>query len=105
MELDPSLAYLIPQNPEDLREHYITPDYLKRMRERAREWSDDFIREQHGLFRKTVVSNYPEVLDLLAAELHTRNLNRLHRGIRGKPKRQLVALREKYAPNRTTSKL
>lgn len=96
-QLDPSLAHMIPQNPTDLREHYITPAYLQQMRERAREWSDEFIREQHLLFRGTVVANYPEVLDLLAAELHTRSLNRLHRGIRGKPRSQLMSLREKYA--------
>lgn len=83
--------------PEDLRVYYITPAYLAMMRERAREWTDEFIREQHRLFRSTVVAGYPEVLDLLEMELHRRNLNRLHKGIRRKPDAELQALRKRYA--------
>ena len=92
----------VPPNPladpqaEDLREYYITPDYLATMRSRSREWSDDFIREQHQLFRGTIVAEYPEVLEVLEGELHRRNLNRLHRSIRRKSADELQALREKY---------
>jgi hypothetical protein len=81
--------------PEDLREYYITPDYLAQMRQRAREWSDDFIRYQHRVFRKTIV-DYPEVFELLEAELHRRNLNRLHKGIRRKSEAELRALKKQY---------
>lgn len=83
--------------PEDLREFYITPTYLAIMKDRAREWSDEFIREQHRIFRGTAVADYPEVLDLLESELHRRNLNRLRKGIRGKAEKEILALREKYA--------
>lgn len=92
------LPGLPPQRePEDLREYYITPTYLAILKERARDWTDEFIREQHGLFRGTVVANYPEVLDLLESELHRRNLNRLQKGIRRKSEADLRALRERYA--------
>ena len=82
---------------EDLREYYITPTYLAIMKDRARDWSDEFIREQHRIFRGTAVADYPEVLDLLESELHRRNLNRLRKGIRGKAEKEILALREKYS--------
>ncbi|MCR9142254.1 MAG: hypothetical protein NXI24_08375 [bacterium] len=86
-----------PTEPEDLREFYITPTYLAVMKDRARDWSDEFIREQYRIFRGTVVAEYPEVLDLLESELHRRNLNRLRKGIRRKSREDVLALREKYA--------
>ncbi|MEQ9363201.1 MAG: hypothetical protein RIF32_03105 [Leptospirales bacterium] len=83
--------------PQDLREYYITPTYLAVLKDRARDWTDEFIREQHRLFRGTVVADYPEVLDLLESELHRRDLNRLRKGIRGKAETDILSLREKYA--------
>ncbi|RMG58770.1 MAG: hypothetical protein D6722_23195, partial [Bacteroidetes bacterium] len=76
-------------------EYYITPEYLSRMKARARHWSTEFLKTQARLFRKTL-PDYPELTDLIEAELHRRNLNLLLRSIRKKPDASLPALLQKY---------
>lgn len=66
---------------EDLREHYITPLYLSTMALRARDWSEDFIRSQIEEFKRSI-PDYPEVFEVLEAELHSRRLNRVHAEVR-----------------------
>jgi hypothetical protein len=65
----------------NLREYYITPEYLKLMASRARQWSERFIAEQMEQFRRTI-PDYPEVVDLLEGELHRRRLNALRKELR-----------------------
>lgn len=66
---------------EDLRLFYITAEYLERMRQRARDWSEEFLLLQLEHFRRTI-PGYPEVHELLEGELHARRLNQLHRRLR-----------------------
>lgn len=81
---------------EDLREFYITPDYLKELKRRARVWEDAEIREQL-LYFKTTIPDYPEVHEALEGELHRRKLNKLRRHARRlRGEGQLKALLEKY---------
>lgn len=79
----------------DLREYYITPEYLERMGNRARQWSENHIKRQLTLFRRTI-PDYPEVLEILEGELHMRNLNALHRHARKVPVEKLDELLGKY---------
>lgn len=83
------------EEPEDLREYYITPAYLDSMRSRAREWPANFIKEQLQNF-KSSIPDYPEVHHLLEGEMHRRNLNQLLRYIRHNPRLNLKPLLEKY---------
>lgn len=80
---------------EDLRQYYITPEYLAQMRLRAREWSDDFIQLQMNYFRRTI-PDYPEVAEILEGELYARTLNRLHRAARTRSIADVKALLKKY---------
>ena len=82
-------------NVENLREFYITSDYLRRMQLRARSWEDAFIQNQITYFKHTI-PDYPEVCELLETELHTRNLNQLHRKLRSLEKKELKILLQKY---------
>lgn len=92
------LEQLTPASPEDedLREFYITPLYLQTMRDRVRDWDDEFIQHQYRLFHKTI-RDYPEVLELLEGELHRRHLNRLRKSIRGRPEAELRELMKRNA--------
>ncbi|MBX7056559.1 MAG: hypothetical protein K1X75_00745 [Leptospirales bacterium] len=65
----------------DLRLHFITAEYLARMRQRARAWSDAFIALQLDHFKREL-PDYPELQELLEGELHARQLNKLRRIIR-----------------------
>lgn len=89
----------------NLREFYITPDYLRRMALRARQWTDDFIAGQIEQFQRTI-PDYPEVVELLENELHRRRLNRLGRELRGLPlkelHRRLVSMKQDFAAGRIT---
>lgn len=85
-----------PHTGEDLREFYITPFFIETMAARARQWNDDHLRRQLGLFRRTI-ADYPEVLETLEGELHRRNLNKLYRHARRLPPEQLKALLAKYS--------
>lgn len=80
---------------EDLREFYITPDYLSVMTRRIKSWNKESILGQLHLFRKTI-PDYPEVMDILEAELHKRDLNKLVRYIKKKPVSELQSLLKKY---------
>lgn len=79
---------------EDLREFYITPEYLARLRERARAWDEPTIQIQLRLFHRTI-PGYPEVMHILEGELHTRSLNQLRRSIRRWPVPRIEELRQK----------
>ncbi len=79
---------------EDLREFYITPLYLETMGSRVKEWTDEHIKNQIRLFRRTI-GDYPEVLELLEGELHKRHLNTLYRHIKKSPNSVLEQLLEK----------
>ena len=80
---------------EDLREYYITPEYLSRMKARAQTWSREFLQTQASLFRESL-PDYPELTELIDGELHRRNLNQLLRAIRKKPDASLPRLLRKY---------
>ena len=86
---------------EDLREFYITPEYLARLKERAREWDEKTLQAQLRLFQRTI-ADYPEVLQILDVELHTRSLNHLRRTIRRWPDGRIQQLQHKFRdePNR-----
>ncbi len=58
--------------PEDLREYYITPEFLTRLSRRARIWSREFILEQMEHFRSRH-PDYPELTDVLQLELDIRD--------------------------------
>ena len=73
----------------NLREFYITPAYLKRMEMRARSWTEAFITGQIDEFRVTI-PDYPEVIELLEAELHRRRLNGLKTKVRRLAGNELV---------------
>ena len=79
---------------EDLREFFITPEYLQRLRERARDWDEPTIQIQLRLFHRTI-PGYPEVMFILEGELHTRSLNQLRRTIRRWPAERIEELRRK----------
>ncbi|MBI3395693.1 MAG: hypothetical protein HY042_07660 [Spirochaetia bacterium] len=66
---------------ENLREHYITPAYLELMGKRARDWTEEFIRDQIQEFKRTI-PEYPEVCEVLEGELYARSLNDLHQRVR-----------------------
>ena len=66
---------------EDLREFYITPEYLDRLKGRAREWDERTLQTQLRLFHRTI-PDYPEVMQIIGGELHRRSLNQLRRSIR-----------------------
>ncbi|MCB1165885.1 MAG: hypothetical protein KDK37_13090 [Leptospiraceae bacterium] len=66
---------------EDLRQYYITPMYLETMRQRAMQWTDEFIELQMQQFR-TEHPTYPELQELLEGELHRRRLNQIKRKAR-----------------------
>ncbi len=85
----------VPTEPEDLREYYITPDYLAQMRRRAREWTDEFLQLQMSYFRRTI-PEYPEVAEALEGELYARTLNRLHRAARSRSLVEVKAMLKKY---------
>jgi hypothetical protein len=72
----------------NLREFYITPEYLKLMESRARHWSERFIQDQIEQFRRTI-PDYPEVVELLENELHRRRLNALRMQLRSLKKEEL----------------
>ncbi|MCB1175114.1 MAG: hypothetical protein KDK39_16185 [Leptospiraceae bacterium] len=80
---------------EDLRDYYITAEYLERMRSRVIDWTTTSIQAQLDLFQQSI-PDYPEVLDILESELHRRRLNLLNRSIRELPDAQLEALLLKY---------
>lgn len=80
---------------EDLRQYYITPEYLAQMRRRAREWTDDFLQLQMNYFRRTI-PDYPEVAEILEGELYARTLNRLHRAARTRSLAEVKAMLQKY---------
>jgi hypothetical protein len=85
----------VPTEPENLREYYITPDYLTQMRLRAREWTDEFIQLQMNYFRRTI-PDYPEVAETLEGELYARTLNRLKRAARSRSLAEVKAMLKKY---------
>lgn len=80
---------------EDLREHYITPLYLSTMAVRARDWTEEFIKEQIAEFKRTI-PEYPEVFEVLEAELYSRRLNVVHAEVRRAPSAALPALLAKH---------
>ncbi len=80
---------------EDLRQHYITPLYLSTMALRARDWSEEFIRFQIEEFQRSI-PDYPEVVEVLEAELHSRRLNQVHDEIRRASSADLPRLMEKH---------
>ncbi len=84
------------QGTEDLREFYITPEYLGRLRERARQWDEKTVQVQASLFQRTI-PDYPEVTLILESELHTRSLNQLRRLIRRWPVGRVQELRAKLS--------
>ena len=63
-------------NPEDLREFYITSEFLTRLSRRARYWSRDFILEQMDHFRVRH-PDYPELIDVLQLEIDIRDKKEL----------------------------
>lgn len=81
---------------EDLREFYITPEYLARLRDRARDWDEGTIQIQLRLFHRSI-PDYPEVMGVLGDELHRRSLNQLRRTIRRWPVPRIEDLRRKLA--------
>ena len=84
-------------NPaEDLRQFYITPVYLEVMRQRARQWSDEFIQRQLSQFKDSI-PDYPEVHELLEGEMHRRNLNRLKSRIKKLKSSDLQGMRKKQS--------
>ncbi|MBW7857335.1 MAG: hypothetical protein H3C43_03310 [Leptonema sp. (in: Bacteria)] len=72
----------------DLREFYITPTFLKVMANRAKSWSSKFIQDQIDQFQVTI-PDYPEVVELLEAELHRRSLNQLKQKLKNQTIQQL----------------
>lgn len=76
---------------EDLREFYITPQYLKIMDLRSKNWSDQFIKDQIAMFSKTI-PDYPEVLELLEGELYRRELEELRKKIKLLSKEEIIRL-------------
>ena len=90
------LEFAVKQNQiEDLREFYITPQYLKIMGLRVKKWSDQLIKDQLHLFSKTI-PDYPEVLELLEGELYRRELEVLRKKIKLMSTEQIIQLSGRY---------
>ncbi len=66
---------------ENLREFYITPQWLTLLAERSREWDDALLKEQLSYFKKTL-PDYPELHQVFEEELHIRLLNRVNKKAR-----------------------
>lgn len=82
---------------EDLREYYITPEFLERMTSRAKEWDPVMIHEQIEIFRKTL-PEYPELVNLLSDELYRRDLMTFYRKVRQASTKRLRDALQKLAP-------
>lgn len=67
---------------EDLRLHFITQDFLRRLEGRARDWDADFIARQIRAFAEAH-PQYPELVATLEGELHRRRLNHVMNEVRG----------------------
>lgn len=76
------------------------------MASRAKHWSSKFIQDQIAEFRQTI-SDYPEVIELLEAELHRRILNDLKSRLKTEPLQQLkqsvVNLQKQYKQGQISS--
>ena len=85
----------IEMKQENLREFYITPLYLKTMKQRSRYWTEEFIKKQLLYFKQSI-PEYHEAHDILENELHVRRLNHLRTEARSRPLPELKKLLEQY---------
>lgn len=71
----------IPFSMEDLRLHFITQDFLRRLEGRARDWDADFIARQIRAFADAH-PQYPELVATLEGELDRRRLTHVMNEVR-----------------------
>jgi hypothetical protein len=87
---------LRPNQDPDLREFYITPEYLELLVKRARYWPVELVQEQISYFKFTI-PEYPEVAEALESELFARELNSVVRAARRMTEDRLRQLLLKYS--------
>jgi len=86
---------LLPNQDPDLRESFITEQYLELMKQRSRQWSVAEIHEQLKYFKYTI-PDYPEVLEILEGEIFARELNQVVQSVKKLPLDRLHQLARKY---------